>query len=128
MTEHGSSAPLLSRFQQQHPRHDNGRPDSVRDVKDDGRELALQAARLVLLRCQDENATANLTDGPEVLDLRLDDRYLLVLTPGDETTTVEVRNAITGAHVETVSAGGRELNRLATEIEDIYERHAGPGA
>ena len=100
----------------------------MRDVKDDGRELALQAARLVLLRCQDENATANLTDGPEVLDLRLDDRYLLVLTPGDETTTVEVRNAITGAHVETVSAGGRELNRLATEIEDIYERHAGPGA
>jgi hypothetical protein len=97
-------------------------------VTNDGRELALQAARLVLLRCQDEIPTANLTDGPEVLDLRLDERYLLVLTPGEERTTVEVRNAITGAQLETVSAGGRDVDRLATEIEDIYERHAGPDA
>jgi hypothetical protein len=60
------------------------------------------------------------TGGPDGVEVRFGHRYLLVLIPGDETTTVEVKRATTGALVATASAAGREVEDLATELEGIY--------
>jgi hypothetical protein len=93
------------------------------------RELVEQAAHPVLFRRQeDETKTPTLDEGPDGLELRFGDEYLLVLIPSDRTTTVEVKRATTGVLVGTASAEARDYETLATELEEIYERHAGPDA
>ncbi len=95
----------------------------------DGQELIDQATQVILFRR--EGTLGKLptpVDVPNGGELRFGESYLLVLSPRDETTTVKVRNARTGADLETVSASGREPKQLATELEDILERHAGPDA
>ncbi len=67
-------------------------------------------------------------DGPAGAELGFRDGYVLVLNPREETTTVEVRSARTGAHLETLSLDCQEPEELASELEYILERHAGPEA
>jgi hypothetical protein len=90
------------------------------------RELVEQAAHAVLFRSQEgESEIPTLDEGPDDLELRFGDEWVLVLIPGERTTTVEVKRPTTGALVESASAGGRDYETLASELEEIYERHAG---
>ncbi len=90
------------------------------------RELVEQAAHAVLFRRQDDKSeTPRWAKGRKALSCGLGHQYLLVLIPSDRTTTVEVKRATTGVLVETASAEARDYETLATELEDIYERHAG---
>ena len=93
------------------------------------RELIEQAAHAVLFRRQeDETETPTLHERPDGLELRFGDEYLLILIPSDRTTTVEVKSATTGVLMGTANAEARDYETLATELEEIYERHAGPDA
>lgn len=95
----------------------------------EGRELIEQATQSILFRRQGTlDKLPTVVDRPDGRDLRFGERYLLVLSPGEETTTVEVRDPRTGAHLETLRVDCREPEELASEVEYILQRHAGPDA
>lgn len=88
-----------------------------------------EAVGVILMRRQDRpDRMPTWKDGPEGSELQFGDEYVLVLNPGEKTTTVEVRSARTGAHLETLSVECQEPEELATELEHILRRHAGPDA
>jgi hypothetical protein len=104
-----------------------GRSDNVPTLE--GRELIEQAADVILVRRQDTpGKLPTRAERPDSLQLRFGDGYELVLSPGGEATGVEVRSARTGAHLESLGVVCKEPDELATELEYILQRHAGPEA
>jgi hypothetical protein len=94
-----------------------------------GRELIDQAASVILVRRRDTpDKMPTRAERPDGLELRFQDAYALVLSPGEQATGVEVRSARTGAHLESLGVVCEQPEELATELEYILERHAGPGA